>query len=308
MRARAQPQIRLVAPVNDVVAALPPRPRPVGDLVVVEAGRGQFPPGQLILVGGHVRVGREDRAARQPALHRRARLDGQAIEADVGDGRLGRGQRQHGRQRPRPIGHALSRQAIDEVEVEVIEAGGAGQAHGLDGGGEVVGAPQQGQLARQRALHAEAEPVDAQGAVGGQRAGRDCARVGLHRDLRVGQHGERFASGGQNVAQLLRRQQGRRAAAEEDGAHGRARVARGRGQRAHLANLRRQRGDVGRLQVAEGGVGVEVAIATPLAAEWDVQVERVGDHTGGIMPDFAARAKKTMHFVIIPFAWAGNSV
>ncbi len=202
MRPRAQPQVRLVAPVDDVVAALAPRPRPVGDLVVPKPGRSQLAPGQLVLVGGRVRVGRVDNTTVEPALHRRPRLNGQAVEADVGHGRRARGQGQHGGQRLRPVGHALSRQAVDEIEVEVVEAGCRGHPYCLDRGGEVVGAPQQGQFARQRALHAEAKPVDTQGAHVGQPVGRHRARVGLHGDLRVARQSERRARCVQQVGHL----------------------------------------------------------------------------------------------------------
>ena len=102
------------------------------------AGRGQPLARQFVLVGGHVGVGRENRAVVEPALHRRARLDGQAVEADVGDDRLGRSQGQDGVERLRPVGHALPRQAVDEVEVEVVEAGRARHCHRVDRGREVV--------------------------------------------------------------------------------------------------------------------------------------------------------------------------
>ncbi len=110
---------------------------------MLEAGRSHLGAGQLILVGGRVRVGRGDGAVQQPALHRRARFDGQAVEADVFDG-----QPKRGGQCVRPRRHALPRQTVDEIDVEIVEAGGAGHVNGGDSRGEVVLTAEQGQFLR----------------------------------------------------------------------------------------------------------------------------------------------------------------
>ena len=52
-------------------------------------------------------------------------------------------ERQDGVERALPVGHALPRQAVDEVEVEVVEAGGAASGGNMAPLGDALSAEQE---------------------------------------------------------------------------------------------------------------------------------------------------------------------
>ena len=118
-------------PVEEVVAALVAGAGPVRDLVPGEAGGGQAVVGHLVLRGLVVVVGRFPPAGRDRPAERGTRLDGQGVRAHVP-----RLQRQGGVEGRLPVGDALARRAVDEVEVEALDPGGA---RPVDGAGHVVG-------------------------------------------------------------------------------------------------------------------------------------------------------------------------
>ena len=60
-----------------------------------------------------------------------------------------------------PIGVALARRAVDEVDADLLEAGGAGPAHRLGDASGRVPPVERRQHVRDRALHAERDAVDA---------------------------------------------------------------------------------------------------------------------------------------------------
>src|SRR5690606_21273841 len=104
-------------------------------------------------------------------------------------------------------------------------------------------------------LHAERETVDARRAVAAETLRLDAGRVRLERDFRALLHrpegGDAFEHGTDRFGQ----HEGRRAAAEEDGAHG-ART----GQAAHVFELARQRARPARLVDIGDDVGIEIAV------------------------------------------------
>ncbi len=63
-----------------------------------------------------------------------------------------------------PVGHGLPGEPVDQVQIDRSDAGITRQAHGSDGPGGVMCAGKSAQGLVVQALHAEAEPADAQGA------------------------------------------------------------------------------------------------------------------------------------------------
>ena len=69
----------------------------------------------------------------EPALHGRAGLNGQAIQAE-----MRRAQSQNGAQTALPARQGLVGHAIDQVQVEVVEADGVRLRHCLYHSGEIM--------------------------------------------------------------------------------------------------------------------------------------------------------------------------
>ena len=144
---------------------------------------------------GTCRPGRRRRGrATSPASIRRASgvpgLDGEGVGADVGrvegQGRL--------EGRP-PVRRRLPRRAVDEVDVEVVEAGRPGGRHGPFDAGGVVGAAEGGQHVGGHRLHPERQAVHAAGPVGGQElGGRRCRGCTPPSPRRPGRGGRRRGS------------------------------------------------------------------------------------------------------------------
>ena len=91
--------------------------RPVGDLVPLEPGAAEGRVGLLVAVGEDVVVGHRQLAAGDPPRQPGALLDDQRVGADVVD-RRGEDDVQRGG----PVGVGLPRCAVDQVEVDVLEA------------------------------------------------------------------------------------------------------------------------------------------------------------------------------------------
>ena len=123
-------------------------------------------------------------------------LEGQRIQRQVF-----RAEGQRLLQRRPPPGHRLPRQAEDQVQVDIVEAGRACLAISLPRLARVVETAQELQFAVVEALHAQAEPVDACRQQAGQLALVHRARVGLYSHLGVGCHIEIGAARRQHIAQ-----------------------------------------------------------------------------------------------------------
>ena len=152
---------------------------------------------------------------------------------------------------------------------------------GVDGApdvGRVVRALEGGEHRRHRGLHPDADPGEASVGEDAQRLRRDRVGVGLGGDLGVGSEAEPLADAGQHAHQVVRRQQGRRAAADEDGRHGRGAGPEHRGREVKLGQRRVGVGGHARAVNPELGqrVGVEVAVAATDAAERNVDVDAEG--------------------------------
>ncbi len=77
------------------------------------------------------------------------------------------------------IQHALAGQAVHQVKIEVAKACGMGRFGGSNGFAPAVNASEGLKLDIVKALHADGEAVDAQGAEVAEFANLDCAGVGL---------------------------------------------------------------------------------------------------------------------------------
>jgi hypothetical protein len=111
----------------------------------------------------------------------------------------------------------LGRDRVDQVNPEIVEAGGAAEVNTPEGFGRVVNAAEESEIFAAKRLNPDAQPVHAEGTEGSQgllvhRAGV-CfqGNLGVCRDLKRG------AQTGENSVKLSGGQQRGSAAAEEDG-------------------------------------------------------------------------------------------
>ncbi len=260
VRAGADAPPVAAGPVEQVVPASPGRRGgPVRDLVPAEPGGRQRRLRGQVAVRGHV-VGRlRQLAAADPGGQPGAVLHDQGVRADVVDTGVDRGGQRGGE-----VVGGLTRRPVDQVQVDVREAGLPGLGRGLGRPPRRVLAVEDAQHAGRDRLHAQRDPGVAGGPQRAQALRRDRLRVGLGGHLGVGGEPPGLVDGGQDPAQVVGGQQGGRAAADED------RVDR----RCALQGPRRE------LELGQHGVGValgaparqvtrrvrvEVAVAAPQA-------------------------------------------
>ena len=203
-------------PVAEVVAAAcaPRRARPVGDLVPLEAGGGEEVVGGGVLVRQVVLVRHRQLTALHPPGECGAVLHDQGVRRDV----VGLA-REGGLDGRRPVGGALPRRAVDEVEADLVEAGrprvGDDTRHPLG----IVRPVERGQHVRHGRLHAERDPVVA-GRPQPLEVGQvDGVGVGLGGHLGIRRKAELGVDRREDPAEVLGRQQRRRTSAEEDRRH-----------------------------------------------------------------------------------------
>ena len=143
----------------------------------------------------------------------RAGLHDQAVRRQVvrllGDG---------GVERAPPVVEALPRGAVDQVEAH-LQSRVAGPAHHQRDPLRVVGALQGGEHVRHGRLHAEGHPGESGGLQREQVVRVDRVRVGLGGHLGAGHEPPGVHDAVEHVGEVAHRQQGRGAAAEEDGGH-----------------------------------------------------------------------------------------
>ena len=109
----------------------------------------------------------------------------------------------------------LTRQTVDQVQIDVVESGIANLGEGLLGSLGAVDAIKKHQLGRIERLYAHRDPVDAGLSIGRQTAWFNTLRIGLERDLSVGRERDLIAN---RIKQLLHRiagQEARRPASDE---------------------------------------------------------------------------------------------
>ena len=169
-------------------------------------------------------------------------------------------------ERAAPVLEGLAGAAVDEVEVERGEAGGAGQLDGSLDVGAVVGAAERLQHVGRGGLHAEGETVHAAGEVGVEQLGGDVVGVALHRHLGAG--GARDAV--EHRDQVGRRHEGRGAAADEHRRGG------GQARGDEPVGVGAARREVAVDEVVAVGPGGEAAVVAARRAERHVQVHAEG--------------------------------
>ena len=183
--------------------------------------------GLLVAVGEHVVVGHRQLAAGDPPGQPGAVLDDQRVGADVVDGRG-----EDGVERGGPVGVGLPRRAVDQVEVDVLEPGGARPR-------AAASTARPGVCRRSRTAStcsaADCMPrltrVKPASRSRASEAGVDRLRVGLGGHLDVVGDREQLADLGEDGGEVVGRQQRGRAAADED----RARPWAGRGRASRAA-------------------------------------------------------------------------
>jgi len=163
----------------------------------------------------------------------------------------------------------LSRQAVHQVEVEIVEVRGGD----LDGAlclKVVVDAAQRREMSRVEALDTERKPVDSGVAEGGEFLGFDRARIGFQRDFGVRQNRQQGANGGEQAVEPHTGKQTGCAAAKKDARH-----LAPPDQRQGRFEIRDQGTDVLVFgNVAQRLMRVEIAIRTLLHAPRNMHVER----------------------------------
>ncbi len=251
------------------------RGRPVRHLVPPQPRRRQHRIDHLVALGENVVVGGRDLPSPHPARQRRAFLDDQRVRRHVIDTRVEH--RVH--RRPEVLG-PLSGCAVDEVEVDVLEARRArlgGRAHRTAGGVHPV---EHREDVPRRRLHAERHP----GVAGLTQPREELRRRGLGVRLRghlgVGGEAERRADRVQHVPQPVRAEQGRGSTAHEHRVRGRRsaqQLCREVEFPAQAVEPRLRRGGSAEFPRR---VGVEVAVPAARRTERDVHVhaERTAAH------------------------------
>ncbi|MNZ48643.1 hypothetical protein D3C78_663910 [compost metagenome] len=250
-------------PVIEVVPRAQAAPGIGGDLVLGVAVLGQQGLAGLLDVPEDVVL----RKLRRLAPEHCVRLHGQLVPGQVRR-RLGDGDAQV----VQGIVDGLVREAVHQVEVEVVEAGAARHVGGADRFLAVVDAPQGLELGRLEALHADGQAIDAELAVGGELGLFEGAGVGFEGDLDVAGEGHPLLDAVQQPADGIGAEQAGGAAAEEDG-----------GQLAAvdvaqvLLQVIEQGIYVGFFrQLGAGGVRVEVAVGALAHAPGDMDVQSQG--------------------------------
>ena len=172
-----------------------------------------------------------------------------------------------------PAGKSLLRQAVDQVEVEVIEAGLARPAHRIEHIEWVVDAFKLAQFPGLERLDSETDPVETGLPQPAQGIQRDRSGVGFKRGLQAGRvrQVKAVAYRLEDLLKLRRGQQGRRAAAEENGM-GRQTIGTGG---SHAAHFITKPFHISGNQALLPSVGVKVAVGAAVGAEGDVEVKRV---------------------------------
>ena len=108
----------------------------------------------------------------------------------------------------------LPRQAVHEVEVEVVEMLRR-QFDGLAGFADIVNAPERGQMCWMEALDAERKAIHSGGAVSSKARGFRCAGIGFQRDFRFWSQRQAGPEGRKQGVDCLARKQTGRAAAKK---------------------------------------------------------------------------------------------
>ena len=205
----------------------------------------------------------------QPA-HARRMPEAALVEGEGVGGEMVRAPREHIPHGAGPRVQVERGQSVDEVHADIVEAGLArGPECGAGLGGRVPPV-EPGQDAVVEALHAEADPGHPRAPVAGETGRRHVVGIALDGHLRPGLEPEARADAVEHGGHLLRVEQRRGAATEEQRVE---RDVAGPRRRAGQVALAQERGQEA-IEPARGvGRGVEGAVAAPLRAERQVHVD-----------------------------------
>ena len=268
VRAGADAGIILIAPIGEVVPALPARLGVVGDLVSFEAETRRLLRRGVIQARRHILLREREFAAAVEGRKLGAGLDGELVEGEM----IG-GERKRPAQFLPPCRLLLPRPGIDQVE-------GQARKNALrerDGGNGLIRrmlAAEKGQCGGVETLHADGHAVDPRRPVSRETPGLDTGGVGLQRDLDRFVRREKVGRIGDQGRDIVRVEQARRAAAEKD-----------RGQapwpdpRRLIRQLAAQGRDHARLRNAFAHMRIEIAIRAFGETERPVNVEGQGIHS-----------------------------
>ena len=172
-----------------------------------------------------------------------------------------------------PVVDGLVRQAVHEVDADIVDPGVVCHPVGLDGVRRRVTSSEEAEQVVIEALDADAKPVYAGIEEMAELVGSEVSGIGLKRDFRVVLKGKGLGNGIHQRGDVAEGQVGWRATAEEHGADGRTAEQTG-----PQLDLRPQSGHVVGYERLDLGVRVEVAVRALRLAERDVDVEGDGRH------------------------------
>ena len=171
-----------LSPIQEVVITFLSRLRPIGDLVIDEARRGEKRVSEEIFVGLVIIF----RVTRWIIRKWRSGLDRQCVRAhmirlqrnDLFDGVL-------------PIGDRLTSSAVDEVEVQSPNPACSCESHCLGNRVGIVVAPQRNENLSRERLDTKRKPVNASTNIGSDMGISHRFRIAFNRDLCAGRNGYR---------------------------------------------------------------------------------------------------------------------
>ena len=179
MGARTDPEIVLVAPIDEIVPAFGPGPGVVGDLIGRQPGGRKPVLRRLEQCRRAFFIGQREFAAPSEGRKGGTGLDRQLVERQV---LAGKGERLI--ELAAPDAKALAGAGVDQVEREPRKCR-AGMVDRGDGLLSVMGAAQQAQGRRVERLDSERQPVDAGGGKGSKTIGFGGIWVGLEGDFQA---------------------------------------------------------------------------------------------------------------------------
>ena len=170
------------------------------------------------------------------------------------------------------VGGALARDAVDEIERDVVETGITKSVHRAPDVIRCRPPLEDGEQVRPERLGAERDARHSSGTQEAGELGRDRLRVGLDRQL--GRPGQRR----ENLPERVRGGEGRRAAADEDG------LERLRKPMPFELQLGEQRVGIGVVLADAPDRRDEVAVATAMHTERQVDIQVLPGRSAGIAP------------------------
>ena len=158
------------------------------------------------------------------------------------------------------------RQAVHQVQGQVVDAGVISRQDGRFPLGRRVDPAQESQHSVGKGLDSQAQAVDAAVGQGRSLIIIEAVRIGFHRNFRMASHAEGLPEGLQDAIDIARSQQGRRTAADVDRIGFFPSIRRS-------GNIPAQGLDIAVIVAFQTGIGRKIAVQAFMAAERDVDVQ-----------------------------------